>query len=159
MPYEFSQRSEAQIETLHRDLRKVLREAILWTPVDFGVSEGHRSVERQFALWQQGRKQLEDGSWTVVGPVVTNIDGVSTKGKHNVFPSHAFDIFGYAEGRDVAYDPEHIAAVAGVLLSTAERLYKTGAISHRLRWGADWDKDGLLVYDHRFVDRPHFELI
>jgi peptidoglycan L-alanyl-D-glutamate endopeptidase CwlK len=156
--FEFSERSIKEIQTVHKDGQLILHEALLWTPVDFGVSEGHRSVDRQFALWQQGRKLLGNGEWTVVGPVVTNIDGLTVKGKHNVMPSMAWDIFCYHPDRNIAYDTEHIAVVAGVLLATASRLLAEKKITHRLKWGADWDADGLLIFDQKFDDRPHFQL-
>lgn len=160
MAFSFSNSSAEKVATCHRDLQLILNEAIRVSPVDFGVSEGHRSVERQFALYQQGRV-FEGGKWVVVGPVVTNVDGINNKGKHNEVPSKAADIYAYVARnvQNMLYDKEHLAVVAGVLLATAARLRAEGKITHWLRWGADWDSDGEIATDHRFVDRPHFELI
>jgi peptidoglycan L-alanyl-D-glutamate endopeptidase CwlK len=44
------------------------------------------------------------------------------------------------------------------VLGVAERLYNEGRISHRLRWGGDWDMD-TKVSDNDFDDLVHFELV
>jgi len=44
------------------------------------------------------------------------------------------------------------------MFATAERLYNEGKITHKLRWGGDWDSDKVFD-DQNFDDLPHFELV
>jgi peptidoglycan L-alanyl-D-glutamate endopeptidase CwlK len=140
----FGEGSKGNLDTCHNDLQLIANEAIKITPIDFGVSEGHRSVERQNKLFKEGKSK---------------IDGINKKGKHNYSPSLAFDIYIYVKGKSkLAYDEKHLTFIGGVLIATAKRLYSEGKITHILRWGANWDGDGELIYDQSFQDLPHFEL-
>lgn len=160
MRFTFGKRSEEQLSTMHPDLQLIFREALRYSQVDFGITEGHRSPTRQFELFKQGRIQDANGKWVVVGKVLTTIDGFEKKGKHNLLPSQAGDIYIHVPGRqDLAYNEVHLATVAGAVICTARRLKDEGKISTDIRWGADWDSDGQLLYDQRFDDMPHFELI
>jgi hypothetical protein len=47
---------------------------------------------------------------------------------------------------------------AGKLIMLSDILFDSGNISHVLRSGADWDRDGL-VSDTKFLDVWHMELI
>ena len=47
----------------------------------------------------------------------------------------------------------------GHINGVAEMLYKQGGITHKLRWGGNWDMDGEILIDQSFDDRPHVELI
>ena len=38
-------------------------------------------------------------------------------------------------------------------------LKEEGIISHDIRWGFNWDRDGIIISDQNFQDGPHFELI
>lgn len=151
----FSEKSKRERDTCHPDLILVLDTAIQETRVDFGINQGHRSPEKQFEYYRKGR-ELKDGKWVVVGDIVTTKDGYENKGKHNIFPSRAFDVFAYADG--IRWDDIHLSYLGGLILGVADRLLREGKITHRLTWGADWDNDGLLVYDHRLKDLPHFQI-
>lgn len=139
----FGERSKNNLDTCHQDLQLIANEAIKITPIDFGISEGNRSLNRQKKLFDEGKSK---------------IDGINKKGKHNYNPSLAFDIYIYITGKDRAYDEKHLCYVGGVLSTVAKQLYKEGKIKHLLRWGANWDGDGELIYDQSFQDLPHFEL-
>lgn len=140
----FSSRSLNKLSTCHVDLQLIMTEAIKDTCVDFGVSEGHRSLERQ--------KELFDKK-------LSKVDGISKKGKHNYYPSLAVDIYAYVPNKNLAYDEAHLAYLGGHILKTANILLDAGKITHRLRWGFNWDMDGELKYDQTLIDGPHFELI
>ena len=145
MGFKFGERSEKNLATCHEDLQKIHREAIKTSKVDYGISEGHRSLERQKELFDEGKSR---------------IDGISKKGKHNYFPSQATDVYAYVSGRkDLAFDKVHLAYIAGHIMETARRLYETGEIKHQLRWGGNWDGDGTLLVDQSLKDMPHFELL
>lgn len=148
MSFSFGKRSSRELDTCHPDIQKVMQMAISLTRIDFGVSEGHRAVSRQKLLYDQG---------------LSKIDGVSKLGKHNLYPSEACDIYIYHPNdklrRQLAYDKCSLAYVAGVIQTCATKLLETGEINHDVRWGGNWDQDGVILIDQRFDDMPHFELI
>ena len=143
----FGTRSAANLATAHEDLQKVMNLALSRSRIDFGVSEGHRSVERQNQLFQEGKSK---------------IDGVNKKGKHNFNPSLAVDIYAYhpdpATRRKIIWDLGTLCYIAGIVVSTGQDLHERGEISHVIRWGGNWDRDGVILHDQSFDDLPHFEL-
>ena len=151
MSYFLSQSSKARLETCHPDIQLIIEEAIKWSPIDFGVSHGHRSPEEQNELYKKGR--------TEPGDIVTYLDGFNKKSKHNESPSQAVDV--YCWPREIMYDRDHLCAVAGVILSTANRLYDEGKISHRLTSGGDWNRNGVFTFKDKaetFQDLPHYQI-
>ena len=145
MAYRFSQRSLEKIEECHPDIKLILHESIRISHVDFGISCGHRSVEDQKKAFLDGKSKL---------------DGIKKKSKHNYFPSLAFDIYVYVPGKkELTFDNAHLSYLAGVIMTTANRLYSEGLTKHNLRWGGNWNSDGQILYDQSFDDLPHFELI
>ena len=104
--------------------------------------EGHRSTTRQKKLFDAGKSK---------------IDGINRLGKHNHNPSLALDIASYVNGR-ISWDISTLFYLGGIFRSVATRLLEEGAILHALRWGGNWDGDGEIITDQRFVDLPHFEL-
>jgi peptidoglycan L-alanyl-D-glutamate endopeptidase CwlK len=142
--YKLSKRSFGNLKTCHEDLQKIFALAIQLTPVDFIITEGHRSIARQNELFKKG---------------ASKIDGYKKLGKHNLSPSMAVDICAYVKGnKKLAFDPAHLAALGGSILASATILLSEGEITHQVRWGANWDMDGEILTDQRFDDMPHFEL-
>ena len=146
--YKLGKGSLKKLESVHHDLVKIIKLAITRTPVDFGISEGHRSLERQKELYDQGKSK---------------IDGINKKGKHNYSPSLAIDLYAYHPDIEVrkklAYDVPTLCLIAGVIISCADELKAKGDIKHSVRWGGNWDNDGVILYDQSFDDLPHFELV
>lgn len=85
-----------------------------------------RSNEEQHKLYAQGR--------TAPGKIVTQI---RENGKHNVYPSRAFDIAFKKEGK-LDWSPIHFKRFAGLVSDLFDGV----------KWGGDWVK---------FKDLPHFE--
>jgi len=141
--YSLGTTSIEKLYTCHNDLVRIIELAITLSKIDFGVAEGHRTVAKQQEYYKQGKSK---------------VDGVTTKGKHNYEPSLAVDIYAYVNGK-ASWEVSHLSYIAGVIMTCAEILYKQGAITHRLRWGGNWDCDGEIITDQLFVDSPHFELI
>ncbi len=138
-------RSIKNLANVHTELRLIIEEAIKVSQVDFTITEGHRSIERQNELFIAKK---------------TTIDGIIKQGKHNCFPSLAVDFIAYVPGKPkLAYDKVHLIYLVGVFTTVGERLFNEGKISHRVRSGANWDMDGELLYDQNFWDMPHIELI
>jgi peptidoglycan L-alanyl-D-glutamate endopeptidase CwlK len=138
----FSKRSESNLKTCHKDLQKIASEAIRVSRIDFGISEGYRSVEKQQEYFNQGKSK---------------VDGIKIKGKHNYNPSMAFDIYAYVGGKAV-WETKHLCYLGGMIVGIAEMLLAKGEITHKLRWGGNWDMDGEIISDQTFQDLPHFEL-
>ena len=141
--YRFGNTSKDRLATCHEDLQLILFEAIKLTSIDFGIAEGHRSVEKQKQYYDEGKSK---------------IDGIKRKGKHNYVPSLAVDIYPYFEN-GAKWDNEHLSFLAGVIQGVSQRLFETGQIGHLIRWGGNWDMDGIVLLDQSFDDRPHFELV
>lgn len=150
MAFNFGKISEERLRTMHPDLQLVFRESIKVSEVDFGIAEGHRPVKRQQQLYAQGR--------TVPGRIVTHVDGVNKKSKHNILPSEAGDIYAFVNGK-AYWSERYLTYLGGVITSVAKRLYAEGKISRPIRWGGNWDRDGNILDDQQFDDAPHFERI
>ena len=139
--------------------------ALRYCSVDMGLDEGHRLISRQFELFKKGRKPVtnQNGTsteWVLVNPKkkVTNIDGINIKGKHNYNPSLALDFYAYVPGKpQLTWDVAHLTYIGASLIMIAEHLHLEGSITHKLRWGGNWDRDGDLA-DNTLYDRPHVEL-
>ncbi|MEQ8685449.1 MAG: hypothetical protein RIE86_09155 [Imperialibacter sp.] len=161
MGHQFGRSSLIHLATCHEDMQAVMNLAIRRSRIDFGIAFGYRSLELQFELFKKGRKQDESGKWVVANrnEVVTNCDGFLVKSNHNQDPSPAADIYIYVPGeKQLTWDNEHLTYVAGVIQTCADELLEVGEISHKVVWGANWDDDGQIIYDHNLHDRPHFEL-
>ena len=144
MSYIFGKRSKEKLSTCHKDLQLIAEESLKVSQMDFGVSEGHRTIEKQQEYFNSGKSK---------------VDGIKIKGKHNYQPSLAFDIYAYISGKPkLAFNTSNLAYLGGVITATAKRLLNEGRITHRVRWGFNWDMDGEIGTDQRFQDMPHFEL-
>ena len=142
----FSQRSLSKLLTVDSELQDVFLEAIKFSPIDFGISEGLRTAERQLYHFKKGRKW--DGTrWIVVDAkkVVTQCDGTIKKSKHQ--SGNAIDVFAWVNGKE-SYEDEHMCMIAGVVLSVANRRVL------KLKWGGTFGSN-----DFDGWDKPHFELI
>ena len=82
--YKFSIYSKKKLLQCEPDLQAIFNAAITDSPFDFGISCGYRSQTEQNRLYNQGR--------ITEGDIVTNIDGITKKGKHNYNPSKAGDM-------------------------------------------------------------------
>lgn len=160
--YALSMRSMEKLRSCHPDIQLIFQEAIKVSPIDFGISHGKRPPEEQLELFKLGRVPLEGGGYSIAnrGQVVTYKDGYEKKSKHNFTPSQAVDL--YCWPKKIMYDEKHLSVVGGVVMATASRLFDEGKISHRLKWGNDWNMDGVMIHKdprERFTDLPHFELV
>ena len=155
-----STNSKAKYETLHEDLRLLISEALKYSTIDFGISEGARSVETQQEYFKRGREEI-DGQWVITdkSKVITYVDGVVKKGKHNYTPSMAFDFYVYIPGKSMSYDPTHLTALGYMFVVLGNKLFDEGIITHKIRWGGNFDMDGEILEVGSFRDSPHVELV
>lgn len=57
MTFSFGNRSKERLNGVHHDLVKVMEEAIKESPLDFSITEGLRTKERQQELFSAGKSQ------------------------------------------------------------------------------------------------------
>ena len=141
--FKFGRVSSQRLSNCHKDIQRLMHKAIEVSVIDFGIACGYRSVEEQQKLYQQGRSKP--------GGIVTYVDGVNRKSKHNSLPSTAVDIYAYVGGKAV-WDKEHLYYLGGVIMTCAKNM------NIPLRWGANFNQDADLKNEN-FYDLPHFELL
>lgn len=126
MTYSLSQRSLRNLEGVHPDLVAVVERAIKITPVDFVVTEGRRSRQRQEELVRQGASQ-------------------TLNSRH--LTGHAVDVAALADGK-VSWKWSYYEQIASAVKQAAEEL------GVPITWGGDWKslKDG----PHFELDRSKY---
>ena len=144
--YSFAQSSLDKMKNVHPKLVEVVKAAIENSPYDFRITDGARTAEEQFALYQIGRSKP--------GRIVTNCDGKKFKSNHQIKADgfgHAVDIFpcGVIESgvyrkftSEEGYDEKKLKLIANHILAVA----KSKNID--IEWGGNW----------KMHDTPHFEL-
>lgn len=110
MTFRLSKRSLSRLEGVHADLMAVVCAAINTTSVDFGVSEGLRTEERQRELVRAG---------------------ASTTMNSRHLTGHAVDLVAYI-GSEVRWDWPLYDQIAVAMKRTASEM------NIDLEWGGDW---------------------
>lgn len=149
MSFKLSQRSLDNLEGVKPELVAVVKRAIEITEIDFGVTEGLRTVDKQRELFEKGASQ------TMASKHITG---------------DAVDLVAYI-GPKVCWELNVYDDIADAMRQAAEEL------DVELRWGAAWHKSlthsGMLAGDlmneyidlrraegkRPFIDGPHFELV
>lgn len=132
----FSQRSLARLETCHPDLQTLFKRVIQFR--DCTILEGFRDEASQNKAFAEGKSKLK---WP--------------NGKHNKSPSEAVDVMPFPI---VWTDLSRIYHFSGFVLGVADMLLESGQMSHKIRWGGDWNSNHNLK-DEVFKDLPHFEIV
>lgn len=114
--FKFSQRSENNLKGVNADLVKIVRRALQLSPVDFGITEGLRTVERQRQLVAAGKSQTMNSR---------HITG------------HAVDVFAYPTSAG-SWEWKYYEQIAIAFKQAAKEL------NIPVEWGGDWKtlKDG-----------------
>lgn len=134
----FSETSKKRLETCHRDLRLLFAHVI--QEFDCTIVCGHRDKSEQDKAFAEGKSKLQ-----------------YPQSKHNKIPSEAVDAAPFENGK-IDWSKSQMLFFAGYVKGIADRLYRTGVISHQIRLGADWNENND-IDDEIFLDAPHFELI
>lgn len=147
----FGQQSLKRLTTCHPDIIVILNECIKY--YDFSVIYGIRTLEEQQKMFAEGHSTL---------------DGINQKSRHQgemlngELVSMAVDVVPYKKGIDPFEDNEKNRArfyvMMGMIKAIAARLLSEGKITHRVRFGMDWDGDDM-YNDQTFDDLPHLELV
>ena len=155
MSFNLSSRSRSRLEGVHPDLSAVVHRAIELTKVDFGVTQGVRTLAQQEANVAAGKSQTMKSKHLIQG------DGYS----------HAVDVVAYV-GPDVSWELNLYDDICDAFAQAARE------IEVAIKWGAAWSEGDIRTYpgtaenammayvDLRrsqgrrpFIDAPHFELM
>ncbi|WP_420285052.1 M15 family metallopeptidase [Serratia liquefaciens] len=114
--YCFSQRSERSLNGVNPALVAVVRRALELCPVDFGITEGLRSRERQKQMVAAGASQTMNS-------------------RH--LTGHAVDVVAYL-GSNISWEWKYYEQIAAAFKQAGEEL------GTAIEWGGDWKtlKDG-----------------
>jgi len=154
MAYILSEKSLSKLEGVHPDLVKVVKKAIEVTTVDFGVTQGIRTLQQQKEYVRKGKSQ------TMNSKHLPQKDGYS----------HAVDVVAYI-GSNISWELNLYDNIADAFAQAARDL------NISIGWGAAWNipditkwngtmEDAMMHYiDARraigkrpFIDGPHFQL-
>ncbi|QYW06104.1 L-alanyl-D-glutamate peptidase [Shewanella phage vB_SspS_KASIA] len=129
--FKLGNRSLERLSGVKPQLVEVVKLAITVTEVDFGVTEGLRTLE------QQRQYVAAKKSWTM-------------NSKH--LTGDAVDLHPIANGK-ADYTKCHIVKEA--MFKAADTL------GVRIKWGGDWNQNGSSADEHQrgSYDGPHFELL
>lgn len=129
MTFKFSKRSLDNLKGVHPLMIKLMKTAIVNAPIDFVITEGVRTTERQQELFKQGKSKC---------------DGIKNKSKHQKKADgygYAVDLYPlpiqYKNTKPYIILSEHIKKVAKKL-------------GIKITWGGDFKT---------FVDMPHYQLV
>lgn len=116
MAYRFSKRSIDRMEGVHPDLVRVVKRALELSEVDFGVTEGLRTMAKQREYVAKGASQ-------------------TLRSRH--LTGHAIDLVAYI-GAEVRWDWPLYHKIAAAMKAASKELKVP------IEWGGDWTsfKDG-----------------
>ena len=148
--FKLSKRSISRLDGVNEQLVEVVKEAITLTKIDFGVTEGLRTLEKQKELVAKGASK-------------------TMKSKH--LTGHAVDLVAYLGSR-VSWELTLYDDIADAMKAAAM------ANDVKIRWGAAWHIDDIADWDgtmqeatdayvelrrsqgrRPFLDACHFELM
>lgn len=133
----FSSLSLFRLQTCHEDLIVLFSEVV--KNIDCTVTEGYRTQAAQEAAFNAGNSKLH-----------------YPNGNHNSKPSSAVDVYPYP------VDMKNTARFmwfAGYVMGVADRLFIEGKITHRIRWGGDWNRNYDITDEKGLRDLVHFEIV
>lgn len=116
MTYSLSNKSLEKLDGVHPHLVSVVKRAIETTEVDFSVTEGLRSIERQKSLFEKGLSKTMNS-------------------RH--LTGHAVDLAAYVDGK-LSWDWKYANKIADAMMNASDEL------DIPIEWGGDWKsfKDG-----------------
>lgn len=127
MTFKLSNRSLSRLVSVHPDLRAVIEKAIQITPVDFVVTEGIRSVDRQKELVAAGASKTMNS-------------------RH--LTGHAVDLAALVGGKIVWNTAPYEAIAVAVRKAAAD-------LDVKIQWGGDWVT--FRDYVHFELDRQFYK--
>lgn len=136
MPF-FSPISSATLAMAHRDLQVIFNEVIKY--YDCTIAKSYETKAESEDYFNRGLSKIHYPT------------------KHNSKPSQAVDVYPYIKGH-CSFDLRQGLVFGGYVMGFADILFTQGKITHKIRWGADWNQDRD-VTDNPFEDVGHFEIV
>ncbi|WP_373073867.1 hypothetical protein [Sulfurimonas sp.] len=164
--YNYGTRSKEVLATCHPDIRMVFNEAI--KVIDISCYEGMRLLKTQQKYFAEGKSKLDgiikksNHQGKEVEPEIYEDDKDLGTYSYNQagepIISFAVDAAPYPISfSNAAKKRARFYYMAGIIVAIGDKLYEEKKISHKIRWGGDWDFDNNFE-DQSFDDLPHFEL-
>ena len=159
--HRFGSRSKEILETCHIDLKLIHNTAISQCPVDYGLHAGERTIEEQQKYFDEGASRINPKSYPSEEDLAKVAKHITIPGHPDYDKSRATDhhISTKYGDKPLTWNEIHLAFTAGYLIRVSHELYSSGKVKHILRWGGDWDSDGVIGLDQTLQDMPHLELI
>lgn len=126
MTFKFSQKSCEKLQGVHKDLVSVVNKALEYSKVDFGISEGLRTSQRQLELYAQ-KKSLTMNSRHLYGLAV--------------------DVYAFVNGA-VNWETKYYVQIANAFDKASKEL------NTPIRWGGTFK--GLADYCHFELDKGKY---
>lgn len=157
MGFKLGQQSRARLVNVHPALVRVVERAIQISKQDFMVLEGVRSIEQCYINYGKGRTPAQCiAAHVPVRYAQPNMPKVTWL-KNPLASKHCVQADSYGHAVDLVPYPvdwsdlKKFDAIASAMLAAALEL----GVS--IRWGADWDRDGIRR-ERGESDSPHFEI-
>jgi hypothetical protein len=149
--FRFSDKSLAQLASVKRPLREVAMRALQLSKVDFGITQGLRTIEEQRRLVAEGKSKTMNS-------------------KH--LTGDAVDVVMFVPSQGYTYEP-----VSGFVMIADAFKAAAGQLKTKIRWGGAWHIENFTTYygdaqeatdeyvalkrslgQKPFLDLVHFEL-
>lgn len=145
--YQFGKRSLDNLVGVHPNLVEVLKASITDSPVDFTITEGVRTAQKQqeYYSWGRTKKNPNTGKMTKV----TYADGIKRKSNHQPKDDgygYAVDLYPYFDDKVQVQGDAVILALEEIADHIKKKAKELGI---KIVWGGDWKKP---------YDPPHFQL-
>lgn len=145
--YQFGKRSLDNLVGVHPNLVKVLKVSITDSPVNFTITEGVRTTQKQqeYYSWGRTKKNPNTGKMTKV----TYADGIKRKSNHQPKDDgygYAVDLYPYFDDKVQVQGDAVILALEEIADHIKKKAKELGI---KIVWGGDWKKP---------YDPPHFQL-
>lgn len=145
--YQFGKRSLDNLVGVHPNLVKILKASITDSPVDFTITEGLRTAQKQqeYYSWGRTKKNPNTGKMTKV----TYADGIKRKSNHQPKDDgygYAADLYPYFDGKVQVQGDAVVIALEEIANHIKKKAKELGI---KIVWGGDWTKP---------YDPPHFQL-
>ncbi len=145
--YQFGKRSLDNLVGVHPNLVKILKASITDSPVDFTITEGLRTAQKQqeYYSWGRTKKNPNTGKMTKV----TYADGIKRKSNHQPKDDgygYAVDLYPYFDDKVQVQGDAVVIALEEIANHIKKKAKELGI---KIVWGGDWTKP---------YDPPHFQL-
>lgn len=146
MSFTFDTTSELRLIKCDGRLAGVLREATKHTRFAWRIVQSDRTIEQQRAYFKAGKSKINPDKYDSLAELYKRAKHITGPGMPL---SRAVDV------AIVGGDPYNLT----VLQELADIIMAIGhARGIEIRWGGDFDRDGISYEKGSFIDAPHFEL-